>query len=53
MIDIASESFSVFSWFGMHGNGTFHGAHTHLGEYVVGVYYPRVPKPISEDNESD
>lgn len=31
--------YSVFNWAAVHGPGEFHGPHTHVGEYHVGVFY--------------
>jgi len=31
--------YSIFNWAAVHGNGEFHGPHTHVGEYHVGVFY--------------
>jgi len=31
--------FSLFNWCAVHGAGEFHGPHTHVGEYMVGVFY--------------
>ena len=30
----------------VHFPGEFHAAHTHLGEYSVGVYYAQVTQPL-------
>lgn len=34
--------FSLFNWAAVHGPGEFHGPHTHVGEYLVGVFYAQV-----------
>jgi hypothetical protein len=34
--------FNIFSWAAVHSFGDFHGAHTHTGELLVGVYYARI-----------
>lgn len=35
----AALNYSVFNWAAVHGPGEFHGPHTHVGEYHVGVFY--------------
>jgi len=35
----ASLNYSIFNWAAVHGAGEFHGPHTHVGEYHVGVFY--------------
>jgi len=35
----ASLNYSIFNWAAVHGPGEFHGPHTHVGEYHVGVFY--------------
>merc|ERR1712146_722015 len=35
----ASLNYSIFNWCAVHGPGEFHGPHTHVGEYHVGVFY--------------
>lgn len=37
-----STKFNIFSWAAVHSFGDFHGAHTHTGELLVGVYYARI-----------
>uniref|UniRef100_A0A7S4VFC8 Uncharacterized protein n=1 Tax=Alexandrium monilatum TaxID=311494 RepID=A0A7S4VFC8_9DINO len=32
-------NYSIFNWAAVHGPGEFHGPHTHVGEYHVGVFY--------------
>lgn len=32
-------NYSLFNWAAVHGPGEFHGPHTHVGEYHVGVFY--------------
>jgi len=32
-------NYSLFNWCAVHGPGEFHGPHTHVGEYHVGVFY--------------
>eukprot|EP00927_Polykrikos_kofoidii_P085453 TRINITY_DN9301_c0_g1_i4.p1 TRINITY_DN9301_c0_g1~~TRINITY_DN9301_c0_g1_i4.p1 ORF type:complete len:362 (-),score=41.85 TRINITY_DN9301_c0_g1_i4:72-1034(-) len=32
---------SIFNWAAVHRSGEFHGPHTHVGEYHVGVFYAR------------
>lgn len=32
-------NYSIFNWVAVHGPGEFHGPHTHVGEYHVGVFY--------------
>lgn len=32
-------NYSLFNWAAIHGPGEFHGPHTHVGEYHVGVFY--------------
>merc|ERR1712232_1027341 len=34
-----SLNYSIFNWAAVHGPGEFHGPHTHVGEYHVGVFY--------------
>lgn len=34
--------YSIFNWAAVHGPGEFHGPHTHVGEYHVGVFYAQV-----------
>ena len=36
----------VISMAEVHFPGEFHAAHTHLGEYSVGVYYAQVTQPL-------
>jgi hypothetical protein len=31
--------YSLFNWAAVHGPGEFHGPHTHVGEFHVGVFY--------------
>merc|ERR1719382_1150247 len=33
---------SIFNWAAVHGPGEFHGPHTHVGEFHVGVFYAQV-----------
>lgn len=33
--------YSIFNWAAINGPGEFHGPHTHVGEYHVGVFYAR------------
>ncbi|CAK0792828.1 unnamed protein product [Prorocentrum cordatum] len=35
----AALNYSIFNWAAVHGPGEFHGPHTHVGEYHVGVFY--------------
>merc|ERR1712187_570005 len=35
----AALHYSLFNWAAVHGPGEFHGPHTHVGEYHVGVFY--------------
>jgi len=35
----ASLNYSIFNWAAVHRPGEFHGPHTHVGEYHVGVFY--------------
>lgn len=35
-------NYSIFNWCAVHGPGEFHGPHTHVGEYHVGVFYAQV-----------
>lgn len=32
-------NYSIFNWAAVHRPGEFHGPHTHVGEYVVAVFY--------------
>jgi len=32
-------NYSIFNWAAIHSPGEFHGPHTHVGEYHVGVFY--------------
>merc|ERR1719445_859024 len=32
-------NYSIFNWAAVHSAGEFHGPHTHVGEYHVGVFY--------------
>jgi hypothetical protein len=34
--------YSIFNWCAINGPGEFHGPHTHVGEYMVGVFYAQV-----------
>merc|ERR1712014_364517 len=36
--------YSIFNWAAVHGPGEFHGPHTHVGEYHVGVFYAQAGK---------
>jgi hypothetical protein len=36
---VKKRRYSLFNWWAVHFPGEFHAAHTHLGEYSVGVYY--------------
>lgn len=38
----ASLNYSIFNWAAVHGPGEFHGPHTHVGEFHVGVFYAQV-----------
>lgn len=38
----ANHEFNIFSWAAIHGHSDFHGAHTHTGELIVGVYYAKI-----------
>mmetsp|Transcript_54406 Transcript_54406/g.126984 ORF Transcript_54406/g.126984 Transcript_54406/m.126984 type:complete len:350 (+) Transcript_54406:66-1115(+) len=35
-------NYSIFNWAAVHGPGEFHGPHTHVGEYHVGVFYAQI-----------
>lgn len=35
-------NYSIFNWAAVHGPGEFHGPHTHVGEFHVGVFYAQV-----------
>jgi len=35
----ANLNYSLFNWAAVNGPGEFHGPHTHVGEYHVGVFY--------------
>lgn len=35
-------SMSIFNWAAVHGSGEFHPAHTHVGEFLAGVFYAQV-----------
>lgn len=35
-------SYSIFNWAAVHSSGEFHGSHTHVGEFHVGVFYAQV-----------
>eukprot|EP00929_Paragymnodinium_shiwhaense_P058457 TRINITY_DN29271_c0_g2_i2.p1 TRINITY_DN29271_c0_g2~~TRINITY_DN29271_c0_g2_i2.p1 ORF type:complete len:205 (+),score=2.96 TRINITY_DN29271_c0_g2_i2:734-1348(+) len=37
----ANLTHSLFNWAAVHRIGEFHGPHTHVGEYVVAVFYAR------------
>lgn len=37
--DAKKLDYSIFNWAAVHGPGEFHGPHTHVGEYHVGVFY--------------
>merc|ERR1712113_1232575 len=37
-----SLTYSICNWAAVHGAGEFHGPHTHVGEYHVGVFYAQV-----------
>lgn len=38
--DVAMNlNYSIFNWAAVHRSGEFHGPHTHVGEYHVGVFY--------------
>lgn len=39
---IKNLSYSIFNWAAVHSSGEFHGPHTHVGEYHVGVFYAQV-----------
>merc|ERR1712217_440963 len=39
-----SLEYSIFNWCSVHGTGEFHGPHTHVGEYHVGVFYAQAGK---------
>jgi len=34
-------NYSLFNWCAVHAPGEFHGPHTHVGEYHVGVFYAK------------
>lgn len=36
---VMALNYSIFNWAAVHGAGEFHGPHTHVGEYHVGVFY--------------
>jgi hypothetical protein len=37
--EVKGITYSIFNWCAVHGPGEFHGPHTHVGEYHVGVFY--------------
>ncbi|CAD7971747.1 unnamed protein product [Amoebophrya sp. A25] len=44
--------FSIQSWFSVQPFGGWHGAHTHTGEYVCGVYYASMKTSSSSSTSS-
>lgn len=47
IISSCSQQMNTFSWFAVTHETNLHAAHIHSGEYVVGVFYAKLPPGAS------